>query len=219
MHRCCPTVMRTALALIAQGVLASPALAADPGHEPNLLEIRYDLGLWSIIVFVVLFLVLRKFAWGPILKGLKKREHDIASGIEEAKRVRDEMAKQRAEFERQIAEANLQIPKLMEEARRHGEQLKEEMRAQAMADIQAERQRLRREIDTARDQALQEIWTQAANLAKVISERAIRRSLSPEDQYRLNEAALVEVQEVSARNPKIVAALASEWERQGGGKA
>jgi F-type H+-transporting ATPase subunit b len=219
MHRCCPTVIRTALALIAQAVLASPVLAADPSHEPDLLEIRYDLGVWSIIVFVVLFLVLRKFAWGPILEGLKKREHDIASGIEEAKRVRDEMAKQRAEFERQIAEANLQIPKLMEEARRHAEQLKEEMRAQAMADIQAERQRLRREIDTARDQALQEIWSQAANLAKVISERAIRRSLSPEDQYRLNEAALVEVQEVSARNPKIVAALASEWERQGGGKA
>jgi F-type H+-transporting ATPase subunit b len=219
MYRCSQTVIRAALALAALAVLATPVLAADEGHEPNILEPRFDLGLWSVVVFVILFLVLRKFAWGPILEGLNKREKDITDAIEEAKHARAEMARQKADFDRQIAEANLQIPKLLEEARRDAEHLKEEMRTQAAADIQTERQRLRREIDTARDQTLQEIWNQAATLATLISGRALRRSLSPEDQRRLVDEALADVQDFSAKGQLTAVGLASEWARQGGGKA
>jgi F-type H+-transporting ATPase subunit b len=221
MHRCGLTALRTAVALAALAVLAGPALAAEEGgkHEPNLLEPRFDLGLWSIVIFVLLFAVLYKFAWGPILQGLRKRENDIHGAVNEAKRVNEEMAKQRAAFERQIADANQQIPKLMEEARRAAERLKEEMRAQAMADIQAERQRLRREMDTARDQALKEIMDSTANLATIVSERAIRKSLTDADHRRLVDEALNEIQQVSKQQEKTAAALAEEWVRQGGGKA
>ena len=213
MHRVC------LLSLAALAMLASPALAETDSKDPDILAPRFDLTIWSIIIFVILFLVLRKFAWGPILEGLTKRERNIEGAIEEAKRVREEMAKLKSDFDRQIAEANQQIPKLMEEARRAAEQLKEEMRAQGMADIQAERQRLRREIETARDQAIQEIWGQAANLATLISARAIRRTLSAEDQRRLNDEALAEMHEFSQRNQKTATALAGEWVRKGGGKA
>jgi F-type H+-transporting ATPase subunit b len=201
------------------GVLltAAPALAADD-HKPNMLEPRFDLTLWSIAIFVLLFIVLRKYAWGPILAGLQQREHTIESAIEQANKAREEMAKQQAEFQRKLDEAHQQIPRLMEEARRHAEQLKEEMRTQAAADINTERQRLRREIDVAKDQALQEIWSQAANLATIISAQAIKRSLSPDDHRRLVDDALREIHEMTIKNPGRAAEAGVDWVRQAGGK-
>ncbi|HYV36912.1 MAG TPA: F0F1 ATP synthase subunit B, partial [Gemmataceae bacterium] len=173
------------LSLAALLLTALPAWAADD----NILAPRFDLTLWSIVIFVLLFLVLRKFAWGPILDGLTKREKSIESAIEEAQKIRAEMAKNQADFQKQLDEANQQIPKLLAEARRDAEQLKEEMRTQAAADINTERQRLRREIEVARDQALQDIWTQVANLATVISAQVIRRALAPDDHRRLVDEA------------------------------
>lgn len=211
-------VLQCVVALVSFGLLASPALAADEAHGPGLLDLKYDLGIWSVVVFVVLFLVLRKFAWGPILVGLNAREKNIKGAIEEARHLREEMAKQKADFDRQLAEANQQIPRLMESARRDAEHLKEEMRSQAAADIQTERQRLRREIDTARDQALEDIWQHAATLATEVSARAIRGMVTPDVQRRLVDQALNEVQEATTRNPKAVAA-AVDWDQQGGGKA
>jgi F-type H+-transporting ATPase subunit b len=214
MRRSWPTFL---YALVAVLIADGAAFAADD-HKPNITEPRFDLTIWSIIIFVILFLVLRKFAWGPILEGLKKREASIESAIDEAKKVREEMARAQADFQRQLAEANQEIPRLLEEARRDAERLKEEMRAQAAADINAERQRLRREIDVAKDQALQEIWGQAANLATVISAQAIRRSLSPDDHRRLVDEALAQIQDLTAKNQDGAVRAGLEWVRQAGGK-
>jgi F-type H+-transporting ATPase subunit b len=208
--------------LLAPFVLAATAagaLAADEGGDVNILAPRFDLTLWSIVVFVILFLVLRKFAWGPILQGLTKREKSIEEAIEEAKRAREEMAKHKADFDRQLADANQQIPKLMEEARKAADQLREEMRNQANAEITSERQRMRREIEVARDQALQDIWTQAANLATLISSQVVGRALSADDHRRLVDDALKEIEGIAERGQGVRAAEAgAAWVRQAGGK-
>jgi F-type H+-transporting ATPase subunit b len=82
---------------------------------------------------------------------------------------------------------------MLEEARRDAQNLAEEMKAKANQDIQAERARLRRELDIARDQALQELWNQAAQLATLISAKAIGRSLNEDDHRRLIDEALAEM--------------------------
>jgi F-type H+-transporting ATPase subunit b len=73
------------------------------------------------------------------------------------------------------------------------------MRAKAAADIQAERQRLRHEVEMAKDQAIKEIWEQAANLATMISAKAIGRSLTDDDHRRLLDEAMGEMRQ-SVRN-------------------
>jgi F-type H+-transporting ATPase subunit b len=196
---------------------AAPALAEQAKPDPDILAPRFDLTLWSIVIFVILFMVLRKFAWGPILEGLQKREESITSAIEEATRARAEMVKQQAAFQKQLDDANQQIPRLMEQARKDAELLKEEMRAQANNDIQTERQRLRREIDVAKDQALQEIWHQAANLATIISARAVKRQLSPDDHRRLIDEALTEVDAMTKSQAAKAGDAGAEWIRQAGG--
>jgi F-type H+-transporting ATPase subunit b len=168
----------------------------DEHKKPNPIAPEWlDLGIWTLVVFLVLLWVLSKFAWKPMLEGLRKREQTIREAIEVAKQTREEMASERAEFERRLAEAHSEIPRLMEAARRDAQNLAEEMRTKAAQDIQADRQRLRREIDTARDQALKDLTDHAAQLATLISAKVIRRSLTPEDHRRLIDEALAELKE------------------------
>ena len=168
---------------------ASPAFAA--GDDP--MEFRADTALWAIVVFVGLFLILRLKAWGPILEGLKKREETIRSSLEEAKQTRDEMARIQAQFQKELADAHQQIPMLMEKAHKDAEALSNEMRAKAAAENSAERERLRREIEIAKDQAIKELWAQAAQLATLISAKAIGRSLNEDDHRRLLDEAMQEM--------------------------
>src|SRR5207249_1325485 len=164
-------------------------------RDIDLLALRWDLGLWTIVVFVLLFLILRKAAWGPMLEGLKKREENIRLAVEEAKLARAETEKVRAEFKAQMDKAYAEIPKIMDEARREAQQLADQMRAKALADIQTERQRLRREIETARDQALKELQDFAAELATRISAKVLKRAVSADDHRRLVDDALNEMRQ------------------------
>jgi F-type H+-transporting ATPase subunit b len=153
------------------------------------------LGIWSIVVFVILLVVLKKYAWGPILEGLQKREHNIASAVEDAQRARDEAQRLRDQLQREVDHAQEKVRDILDEGRKHARQATEEMIAKARSEIQTERERLRREIEMARDQALQELWKQTAHLATMISAKAIRRQLTEEDHRRLVDEALTELQE------------------------
>ena len=181
------TFFCSALAILAG---AAPVFAEGGG---DLLGIRYDTALFSVIVFVGLLVVLRAKAWGPILEGLQKREETIRTSLEEAKKSREEMLKMKADFQKEMAVAHQEIPKLMEEARRDAEAISNEIRAKAAAEIQAERERQRREIEIAKDQAIKELWEQAAQLATLISAKAIGRSLTEEDHRRLIDESLAEM--------------------------
>lgn len=164
----------------------------------NVMDLTWDLGLWTVVVFLLLLYILNKVAWKPILEGLHKREETIRLAVEEAKLAREETARVRAEFQAEMAKAHEQVAKMMDQARRDAQQMVDEMRTKAMADIQADRQRLRREIDLARDQALQEIWTQAAQLATLISAKALKRAVSADDHSRLVDEALAELRQRTA---------------------
>jgi F-type H+-transporting ATPase subunit b len=181
--------------------VALPVYAADDPHgpKPGPLDIAYDTAIWATVVFVGMLLILKTKAWGPILEGLKKREESIRSSLEEAKRTRQEMETVQAQLKQQIAEAHQQIPALMEEARKKAEEMANDMRIKAMADIQAERGRLRHEVEIAKDQALKQLWEQAAQLATLISAKAIGRSLTEDDHRRLLDEAMAEMRE-STRN-------------------
>jgi F-type H+-transporting ATPase subunit b len=180
---------------------AAPVFAADAEHAApgGPLEIRYDTAFWAVLIFLGMLVILRRKAWAPILEGLKKREETIRSSLQEAKNTRDEMEKMRADFQKELTEAHQQIPKLMDDARKKAEEMSNEMRAKAAADVQAERQRLRQEVAMAKDQAIKEIWEQAANLATMISAKAIGRSLTDDDHRRLLDEAMGEMRQ-SVRN-------------------
>jgi F-type H+-transporting ATPase subunit b len=190
-----------ALVLCLALILLMPAVVraeGGPGGEENANPLRFnpDLGLFTLIIFVVLLFVLRKWAWGPMLEGLQKRENKIQGAIADAQRARDEAQRLQGQWHQEMATAQDKVREIHEEARRRAEQNTTEMIAKARTDIQAERDRLRREIEVARDQALQELWNQTARLATEVSARVLRREINPDDQRRLVEDALTEMNRV-----------------------
>jgi F-type H+-transporting ATPase subunit b len=176
----------------------------SPNKEgPNLLGIQAELGIWTLVVFVLLCLILRKAAWKPMLEGLHKREQNILSAIEDAKRARQEADALRQQFQAEMAKVHEQAAAIVEKARQDAKQLTEKMIAEARADIQEERERLHRDLQTAKDQALQELWNQTAQLATMIASKAVQRQLSVDDHRRLVDESLAELSQRSG-----------DWKRQ-----
>jgi F-type H+-transporting ATPase subunit b len=171
---------------------------AHKAHNDDIMHWQWDTAVWTCVVFLLLLFVLSKYAWAPILEGLKNREKAISNVLDEAKKLRDENARDTAKFKAELQEAFAKIPAMMEEARRDAADLKEQLRTEGNAEVQKERTRLLRELDIARDQALQDIWNQAANVATLIASRAIGRSLTGDDHRRLVDEALDELKRTAA---------------------
>src|SRR5207237_518194 len=144
-------------------VAAAPAPApAAGGAAGELFAPRLDLMIWTIFVFVVLLMVLSKFAWKPMLEGLQGREARIRGALDEAHTARDEAQKLRADLQAQMAEIQDKMRQMLDEARRDGQALKDQMISEAKAEAQAEHDRKLREFQREAEQARQELWNQTA---------------------------------------------------------
>jgi F-type H+-transporting ATPase subunit b len=164
-------------------------------EEPTFLAQMADLTIWTILVFVIVLLILGRYAWKPILELLHKREETIRTGLEEAEKARAETARLRDQLQQEMAQSQDKVRQVLDEGRRAAQRQQDEMMAQARAEIQGERDRLHREIEMARDQALQQLWAQTADLATLVASKAIRRQLTPDDNRRLVDEALVELRQ------------------------
>jgi F-type H+-transporting ATPase subunit b len=154
---------------------------------------RYDLAIYTIIVFLLLLLILGKFAWGPMMSGLEQREAGLRKVHEDAESARNEAQKAVAEIQARLAKANEDVRAMLDEARKDAQGVKDQMKADAAAEVQAERDRIRREIESAKDAALQDIYQQAVQLAALVSSKAVQRELTPADHSRLLDDALADL--------------------------
>jgi F-type H+-transporting ATPase subunit b len=189
------------LALAVVGLSPGRVWAAAEGGEPNIFDpSQIPLGVFTVIIFLVLLAVLKKYAWGPMLDGLHRREQAIRGALDEARQTRDEAARLKEELQRQVGRAHETVREILDEARRDAEAATADMTAKARADIQAERDRARRELLMARDQALQELTSFTANLATLVSAKVIRRSISEDDHRRLVDEALAELKQAPKPN-------------------
>lgn len=198
-----PTHVQEIANYLHTGKLSSMA----PFKPVDLFELKADLFIWTIVVFLLLFIILKKAAWGPILDGLKQREQNIAGALDAAKQAKLDAEKVQAELRRQLDENAQKVAGMIEEARRDAQHTKDEMVSAARAEIQTERERLRREIDTARDQALQDLWHRSADLATLISAKTIQRHLSPDDHRQLVDAALSDLKAAGDQRQKEISIL------------
>ena len=173
------------------------AASGDHGHAAGPLDFtgfkRYDLGIYTLIVFGLLFVVLSKFAWPNIAAGLKKREAAILGAREEAAKAKTDAEDLRTKLQKDFAEAQDKIRAMLDEARRDSEALRVTEREAGAKEAQAERDRARREIQTEKDTVLQELYQQAVQLAAMMSAKTIRRSLSADDHRKLLDESLAEI--------------------------
>jgi F-type H+-transporting ATPase subunit b len=151
-------------------------LALQEEHTSGPLTVEGGLMLWMVFIFILLLLVLKRFAWPAILGAVEAREQALEQQLAEAERSRTEAAALLAEHKRLVADAKGQAHGIIVDAR----QLAEKERAAAMEKTKQEQQeflaRARREIDVERDRAIADLRREAVDLSlaaasKLIGER------------------------------------------------
>jgi len=180
-------------------------LAADDGgsHAINALDLakreNHAAGLWALGIFVVLLLVLWKFAWGPIVAGLAAREARISESLEKAAEI-EKATRELAETNKQMFEdAQREAQGIIAESRVSAKTAAEEMLSKAQAEIDSQRDRAKREIALESDKARAELRAEAVELTLSAAAKLIGRSMTSDDQRRLAEQALSDAETV-ARN-------------------
>lgn len=149
---------------------------------------------WTTITFILFFILLRKFAWKPILGAVKGREDSINEALSSAETARREMQNLTAENERILQEARLERDSLLKEAR----EMREKMIADSKADAQAEGARMIEQAKTAilaeKNAAMAELKSQVSSLSLSIAEKVLKDELSnKEAQTKLIENMLGDV--------------------------
>ncbi|MCA9212552.1 MAG: F0F1 ATP synthase subunit B [Planctomycetales bacterium] len=167
----------------------------DHGHGPadatanNPLSINIDLAIVTAVVFLLLLAILKKFAWGPISEALVKREQGVADNIEEARRQNEEAKQLLSEHKTQLANAAAEVKQMLEEAKRDAESQKQTILAEAQSAAAAEKNRAIREIDTAKNAALQSLAEKSVDTAVGLAGKIVGSQLSAADHSQLiNEA-------------------------------
>jgi len=158
-------------------LLAAPAplLAADEGG--GLFALDPGLAIWTIVVFLLVLLVLGKFAWGPILGQVEAREQSIRDSIDEARELQEKAAALMEEHRRQLADARRQSQELLNEGREAGDRLRRELEDKARSEAEEILSRARSEIEREKERAMDAIREQSVDLAMAVAARLLGQKL------------------------------------------
>lgn len=159
-----------------------------------MLQFEPGLMVWTIIIFLFLVVLLRKLAWKPIVGALDERTKYIKDSLEKAEAAQHAAENARAEYEAMMAKASKEAQELITRGRKAAETTRDEIVAKAQSESEQLRQRTIREIDLARQKALEEIKHTAAQLSVDIAGKIIGRSLAAKDHQDLIRQALREMQ-------------------------
>lgn len=181
-------MMQRAKVFLTSFVLAAPALAQEHGGEPAANNpFAGDVGnaLWTLVIFGLVVVVLGKFAWGPLLKGLQAREEFIRESLEKARIERETAEIRLREYEERLASARAEATAIVEEGRRDADAVKRRIEEDAKREADKAIERAKREIQIATDTATKELYTLSARLATDLAAKVIGRELNPRDHERL----------------------------------
>lgn len=135
------------------------------------------LAIWSFAIFILFFLIMKKFAFGPIAEALAKREGDIQDAIDQAKKSREEMANMKAENEKLLAQAREERGKILQEAKEIKNQMISEAKEKAKEEATKIVTSAMVDIENQRKAAITEVKNELGNMALTIAEKVIRKEL------------------------------------------
>jgi F-type H+-transporting ATPase subunit b len=183
--------MRT-LSLSAVLLLASavPAHAQEASGGGGLMSIQLNLMFWTLLIFVILYFLLSRYAFGPITAAVEKREQALEAAIDAAKRDRDEAAKLLAEHRAQLDAARGEGQKLIAEGRAVAEKMRADLLAQTHAEQQDLLTRARAEIEAEKVRAIADLRREAVDLALAGASKVIEQNLDSAKDRQIVESYL-----------------------------
>jgi F-type H+-transporting ATPase subunit b len=168
-------------------------LAAESGGGSFLVSPDVGLMIWTLVVFVISMYVLSKVAFPRIAEALDKRQRAIEESIDIAERTRTEAQRLLEEYRERLAEARKQADTIVARARKTAENNEAEALAEARRKREEMMAQTRRDIEQETRRAIQEIRAEVADLTVLATEKVTRKTLTQDDQRRLVEEALSEL--------------------------
>ena len=154
-------------------------------------QFEFGLFFWQVLIFVGLLLLLKKFAWKPILDAVNEREEGIKNALESAEKAKKEMQNLKSDNEKLLADARAERDALMKEAR----EIKDKMISDAKTEAQAQGEKMinqaKAAIESEKNAAMADLKNQVASLSLEIAEKLLKDELSnKEAQTKLVEKML-----------------------------
>jgi F-type H+-transporting ATPase subunit b len=187
-------------AVVASVVTAAPLLAQEAEHAPvNLLAPNAGLMFWTLLIFLVLLVILAKFAFKPLTAAVEAREAALEKAIKDAQADREAAAKHLAEQTKALDAARAEAQRVIAEGRTTGEKLRNEMLEQTKHQQHELLERARIEIDNERKRAIADLRREAVELAIAGASKVIERNLDDQSNRKLVESFLATVPSTSGR--------------------
>jgi F-type H+-transporting ATPase subunit b len=176
-----------------EGLVTSLPLAQSGGSGNFLVTPEIGLMIWTLIAFGVSVAVLRKFAYPKIQENLDKRRIAIEESIDASVRTKEEADKLLEEYRARLKEAREQADDIVTRSRRAAESIQDDAKVDAKKYREELMETTRRDIENETRRALDEIRKEVADLTVIATEKVTRKTLTEEDQKRLIDEALSEV--------------------------
>ena len=173
--------------------ILAQAQSAEDQSSNFLVSPNVGLMIWTLLAFLVALFILRKWAWPAITEALDKRQRAIEESIDTAERARTDAAEPLEEYRARLREARAQADEIVARARKAGEVHERESLEEARVRREELLEQTRRDIEAETRRAIQEIRAEVADLTILATEKVTRKALDEDDQRRLVEEALGEL--------------------------
>jgi F-type H+-transporting ATPase subunit b len=174
-------------------LLQEAAQHAEESGKANLLSPNGGLMVWTLVIFVLLWVILSKFAFKPITKAVEDRERALQDAIDAAQRDREQAAKLLTEQRTQIEAARDEAQRIIVEGRSTGEQLRAKMLEETRTEQQDLLERARREIGAERDRAIAELRRETVDLAIAGASKVIEKNMDDASNRKIVESFLASI--------------------------
>lgn len=153
------------------------------GGGLNLLDVNPGLVIWTLVTFLIVVFVLKKFAWDKILKALDDRTAGIENEIGKATALREDAEKILKEYQEKVAGAKDETLAIIAEAKSDATNLKNKMLEDANSDIRKAKEQSVKDIELAKAKAIQELQIQIAEMSVMIASEILEKHLK-KDEYQ-----------------------------------
>lgn len=150
----------------------------------ELLTPGYGLIFWQVVVFLLLFFLLAKLAWKPILASLKEREQTIQSSLDSAEKAKVEMAAMKADNEKLLKEAREERDKILRDARDAANRIHDQAQLDAKKNADKIIEDAKAVIQTEKQAALRDVKEQVALFSLEVAERLLKKNLENDKSQR-----------------------------------
>ena len=153
--------------------------------------------IWTAVTFIILFGALAVFAWPKILTALKEREEKIAGDIEGAETARKEAESRLTTLGKKLDDAKAEANAIIDEGRSDAENLRNEILEEGRKEVDALRSRVTREIELAKDKAVDELRKEAIELSFELARRVVEKAIEPKEHVELVDRFIAEFDKTS----------------------